>query len=206
MSQQCPYIKIQNSAESQSRKMPLIFQKPQVKRINTESYNTGTSVERSGLVRYQVRNQGTEKADLNNKKLHVKIKNSNSKNQISDGLVLNKQFKKSDNLETCLRYSIDNMPKILSKGKTPEINKDRKANLAYHNSILNKNLDKLIVISSDVQLHKRSMKANQNSGGGFISGNGMQFHSPQVNVQNVAAHSASNQMMLNLKVPQMQLT
>ena len=50
------------------------------------------------------------------------------------------------------------------------------------------------------------MKANQNSGGGFISGNGMQFHSPQVNVQNVAAHSASNQMMLNLKVPQMQLT
>ena len=194
MSQQCPYIKIQNSAESQSRKMPLIFQKPQKA--------TGTSVERSGLVRYQVRNQGTEKADLNNKKLHVKIKNSNSKNQISDGLVLNKQFKKSDNLETCLRYSIDNMPKILSKGKTPEINKDRKA----HNSILNKNLDKLIVISSDVQLHKRSMKANQNSGGGFISGNGMQFHSPQVNVQNVAAHSASNQMMLNLKVPQMQLT
>jgi hypothetical protein len=94
------------------------------------------------------------------------------------------------------------MPKILSKGKTPEINKDRKA----QNGILNKNLDKLIVISSDVQLHKRSMKANQNSGGGFISGNGMQFHSPQVNVQNVAAHSASNQMMLNLKVPQMQLT
>jgi histone acetyltransferase (RNA polymerase elongator complex component) len=174
--------------------MPLIFQKPQKA--------TGMSVERSGLVRYQVRNQGVEKADSNNKKLHLKIKNSNSKNQISDGLVLNKQFKKSDNLETCLRYSIDNMPKILSKGKTPEINKDRKA----QNSILNKNLDKLIVISSDVQLHKRSMKGNQNSGGGFISGNGMQFHSPQVNVQNVAAHSASNQMMLNLKVPQMQLT
>ena len=86
--------------------------------------------------------------------------------------------------------------------KFVKYNKDRKA----QNSILNKNLDKLIVISSDAQLHKRSMKANQNSGGGFTSSNGMQFHSPQVNVQDVAAHSASNQMMLNLKVPQMQLT
>lgn len=125
-------------------------------------------------MRCQVRNQGVDKGDSNDKKIHIKIKNSNSKNQISDGL-LNKQFKKSDNLETCLRYSIDSMPKILSKGKTPEMNKDRKVQ-SNQNSMLNPkfnpNLDKLIVISSDAQLHKRSMKTNQNGGGGFMSGNG----------------------------------